>query len=64
MYYILSIKDFYNSSYKIYLFSTYEKAEEWIDNAYYRKIVPSYKIIEIENIDDENEINKPTILNI
>lgn len=45
--YLLIIKDdeIYNSDIDLHLFSTFEKAEEWINIFYKYQIVPDYDII-------------------
>ena len=62
MHYILCIEEGYQDKKKLYLFTTKEKAEEWVYNAYFRIIVPYYFIIKIENIDDVNKIDEPLII--
>jgi len=55
LYMLIFSHEYKNTECTFHIFSSNEKAEKWIEDKYFYKIVPKYKIIEIETLD-------PTVL--
>ena len=54
--------EYYPDTFELFLFTSYQNAEDWINTIYKNQRMPQYTIEQFHNIDASNVITEPVIL--